>query len=238
MVQMTASMRHLRRSIPLLVLALARPTLLSAQRYNFKYYSHSAGLGGMDGHSLLQDRTGFIWIGTSSGLYRYDGLHFRGYTKADGLPDNWIESLHQTASGIMLVGTERGLARRDGETFKPIPIPAPAISSQQSLTSDRQGHRVTSVQNGREALAALEQHSFDLVLMDIQMPEMDGIEAALLIREREKRTGGHIPILAMTAHAMRAIAKSVWRPEWTLMCPSPFAPLNCSRRSALVPPDP
>src|SRR5437016_4900075 len=140
MVHMTASMRHLRRSIPLLVLALALPTLLSAQRYNFKYYSHSAGLGGMEAHSLLQDRTGFIWIGTSSGLYGYDGLHFRGYTKADGLPDNWIDSLHQTASGIMLVGTERGLARRDGETFKPIPIPGtPAISSQQSLTSDRQG---------------------------------------------------------------------------------------------------
>jgi two-component system sensor histidine kinase/response regulator len=59
------------------------------------------------------------------------------------------------------------------------------------------------VQNGREALAALEQHSFDLILMDIQMPEMDGLEATLLIREREKGTGRHVPILAMRAHAMK-----------------------------------
>jgi signal transduction histidine kinase/CheY-like chemotaxis protein/streptogramin lyase len=134
------SMRHLRRSIPLLVLALALPTWLRAQRYNFKYYAHEDGLGAMEVHSLLQDRTGFIWIGASSGLYRYDGRHFRGYTTADGLPDIWIESLHETASGIFLVGTRKGLARRDGETFQTIPIPGtPAISSQQSLTSDRQG---------------------------------------------------------------------------------------------------
>jgi len=70
------------------------------------------------------------------------------------------------------------------------------------LILERQGHRVTPVQNGREALAAVEHQTFDLVLMDVQMPEMDGIETSLLIREREKGTGRHIPIVAMTAHAM------------------------------------
>jgi two-component system, sensor histidine kinase and response regulator len=68
---------------------------------------------------------------------------------------------------------------------------------------ERHGHRVTAVQTGRQALDALAQSSFDLVLMDIQMPEMDGLEAAAVIREREKDTGQHIPIIAMTAHAMR-----------------------------------
>jgi CheY-like chemotaxis protein len=71
------------------------------------------------------------------------------------------------------------------------------------LILERQGHAVTAVQNGRQALAAVEQRSFDVVLMDIQMPEMDGIEATLLIREREKGTSRHVPILAMTAHAMK-----------------------------------
>ena len=58
MVNRTGRMAHLRRSIPLSVLALVLPTLLRAQRYNFKYYAD--GLGGMEAHSLLQDRSGFI----------------------------------------------------------------------------------------------------------------------------------------------------------------------------------
>ena len=49
----------------------------------------------------------------------------------------------------------------------------------------------------------MERHKFDLVLMDVQMPEMGGLEATQAIREREKTTGGHVPIIAMTAHAMQ-----------------------------------
>ena len=67
---------------------------------------------------------------------------------------------------------------------------------------EKRGHAVTVVGNGREALAALEAQGFDLVLMDIQMPEMDGFEATAAIREREKVSARHIPIIAMTAHAM------------------------------------
>lgn len=67
---------------------------------------------------------------------------------------------------------------------------------------ERQGHQVTLALNGREALAALERADFDVVLMDVQMPEMDGFEATSAIRMKESRTGSHIPIVAMTAHAM------------------------------------
>jgi two-component system, sensor histidine kinase and response regulator len=56
--------------------------------------------------------------------------------------------------------------------------------------------------NGREALAAIEEYDFDVVLMDAQMPEMDGFQATAAIREREKLTGGHLRIIALTAHAM------------------------------------
>jgi PAS domain S-box-containing protein len=65
------------------------------------------------------------------------------------------------------------------------------------------GHEVTTANNGRHALDALESNSFDLILMDVQMPEMDGYQATAAIRERELRTKNHIPVVAMTAHAMK-----------------------------------
>ena len=64
------------------------------------------------------------------------------------------------------------------------------------------GHTVEIASTGAEALAALEQHTFDVVLMDVQMPEMDGFEATAAIRAQERATSRHIPIIAMTAHAM------------------------------------
>ncbi len=65
------------------------------------------------------------------------------------------------------------------------------------------GHEVIVVGNGREAISAFQRGGIDLVIMDVQMPEVDGFEATQTIREIEKRKGGHIPILAMTAHAMK-----------------------------------
>ena len=58
-------------------------------------------------------------------------------------------------------------------------------------------------QNGREALQALKRQHFDNILIDVQMPEMDGFEATKLIREEEKDSGTHLPIIALTAHAMQ-----------------------------------
>jgi len=68
---------------------------------------------------------------------------------------------------------------------------------------EKRGHHVKVVANGLEALESLEQGSYDLVLMDVQMPEMDGFEATGELRKREKQTGLHTPIIALTAHAMK-----------------------------------
>jgi len=68
---------------------------------------------------------------------------------------------------------------------------------------EKRGHRIEVASNGREALAALKKARFDLVLMDVQMPEMDGLEATAAIREREKNDGTHQPVIALTAHAMK-----------------------------------
>jgi CheY-like chemotaxis protein/HPt (histidine-containing phosphotransfer) domain-containing protein len=66
----------------------------------------------------------------------------------------------------------------------------------------RRGHQVTVATDGREVLQALDQARFDLILMDVQMPNMSGFECARAIRQVEKLSGTHIPIIAMTAHAM------------------------------------
>ena len=68
---------------------------------------------------------------------------------------------------------------------------------------EKRGHTVVVAGTGRAALAALDRQAFDIVLMDVQMPEMDGREATRAIRERERIHGGHIPILAVTASAMK-----------------------------------
>jgi CheY-like chemotaxis protein len=67
----------------------------------------------------------------------------------------------------------------------------------------RRGHKVSLAANGVEALQALEKRSFDLILMDMQMPVMGGMDATKVIREQEKATGGRVPIIAMTAYAMK-----------------------------------
>ncbi len=69
---------------------------------------------------------------------------------------------------------------------------------------ERNGHRVTLASTGKEALEALDRRAFDIVLMDVQMPEMNGLEAAAAIRHKERFTGEHLPIIALTAGAMES----------------------------------
>ncbi len=103
---------------------------------------------------------------------------------------------------------ERGAAgRRPPRRVRPLRI----LLAEDSLVNqklavgllERQGHSVAVANNGREAVAALETGEYDLVLMDVQMPEMDGLEATAAIRHREQQTDRHVPIIAMTAHAMK-----------------------------------
>jgi two-component system, sensor histidine kinase and response regulator len=71
-----------------------------------------------------------------------------------------------------------------------------------SLMLEKKGHVVVTVNNGREAIETLADQDFDAVLMDVQMPEMDGLQTTAAIRAREEGTDRHLPILAVTAHAL------------------------------------
>ena len=121
-----------------------------------------------------------------------------------------------TALSVHPAGTDDDRDDRPGDD----PAVSPAIPERRTLrvllTEDnpvnqrvaggmlaKAGYSVVTANNGKEALKALEEGEFDLVLMDVQMPEMDGFEATAAIRLKEKATGDHMPVIAMTAHAMK-----------------------------------
>ncbi len=113
------------------------PMAAMAQRYAFKSYLQEEGLGNLVVMSLLQDSTGFIWVGTQNGLFRYDGGGFKRFGAEEGLPSTRIFSLHETADGILWAGTEFGVARRMGDRFAAADIGGLARVS--SITSTKDG---------------------------------------------------------------------------------------------------
>jgi CheY-like chemotaxis protein len=127
-------------------------------------------------------------------------------------PVRWEELKHAIAAAL----GAQAVSRESAGKIVPDSSGSPPVRCQILLAEDnlvnqrvvqgvleKEGHRVVVVGNGRDALHALENGSFDLVLMDVQMPEMDGFEATRAIREGEALTKTHLPIVALTAHAMK-----------------------------------
>jgi len=109
-----------------------------------------------------------------------------------------------------------GVTAVEGEPDKPLSPerdlpPLRVLLAEDSLVNqklatallEREGHTVTVAGNGREAVEAFESRDFDVILMDVQMPEMDGLEATVIIRAKQKARGHRVPIVAMTAHALK-----------------------------------
>jgi two-component system, sensor histidine kinase and response regulator len=108
------------------------------------------------------------------------------------------------ARGVAGAPTEAAVTRQAMRSLKILLAEDNPVNQHLALTLlNKWGHQVVVAGTGREAVTALRSSSFDLVLMDLQMPEMGGIEATKIIREGERATGQHIPIVAMTAHAMK-----------------------------------
>jgi diguanylate cyclase (GGDEF)-like protein len=106
----------------LVCLGLACASLLPAQRQLFHQYGSSDGLTNLNVRCLLQDPTGYIWVGTDNGLFRYDGGKFRAFGHADGLSNTEITSLAESPSGTLWVGTNDGVALLAGDRFQPVDI--------------------------------------------------------------------------------------------------------------------
>src|SRR5712692_4579753 len=120
------------------------PLSLPAQRYRFRYYSHHDGLKDPEVHSLLQDRSGFLWVGTAAGLFRYDGVRFARL--GDPSP---VNSICQTPDGTLWIGTRDGLARLLADHLELVDPPGRVqINGHSSIATNGRGSLYVATSNG------------------------------------------------------------------------------------------
>ena len=177
-----------------------------------------ANMPGMDGFDVAEqiaanpDLSGLsIMMLTSSGKYgdseRARALGISAYLTKPIDAAGLHEAICRVLEGAAIPGLSRPATPTSG---KGLARPLRILLAEDNVVNQRvavglltkRGHAVTVANNGVEALAALERASVDLILMDIQMPQMGGFEATAAIRARERESGGHVRIVAMTAHAM------------------------------------
>lgn len=111
-----------------------------AQKFAFQEFGYADGLLNLAVEQVIQDKDGFLWVGTQNGLYRFDGHSFAEFGVRDGVPATSLQSMHQSADGTIWLGTPVGLWVQNGSRFDKVDIaPAKKVVGAQGVASDRSG---------------------------------------------------------------------------------------------------
>jgi len=131
----------LRRAIPFaLALLMLAGCALRAQEYRFRSFGIAEGLNNLAIRRIYQDRVGFIWVSTESGIFRYDGDRFEAFTTDQGIPSNSGVAFGDAPDGSLLAGGSIGLYRLSGNRFEKLPVDFNTIDWAQGIQSDGKGH--------------------------------------------------------------------------------------------------
>jgi signal transduction histidine kinase/ligand-binding sensor domain-containing protein/ActR/RegA family two-component response regulator len=122
----------------------------TAQRYSFQLYGQAEGLTNLAPIAMLQDRTGFLWVGTQNGLFRFDGTRFEPFDTARGLPSSRVDSLYEDPNGVIWAATPGGIARFDGHRFTPVSFAGTirTATRRQGLAMDSAGRLYAAAADG------------------------------------------------------------------------------------------
>ena len=132
--------------------------MLCAQEYSFRYFGNADGLNNLVVLAIYEDRTGFFWVSTQNGIFRFDGVRFQPYGLGKGIPANSFASFGEAPDGSLLVGGEFGLYHLLHDRFEKLTLPFNSVSPAQGIQADGKGRTFVSTGAGLVELSSQPGH--------------------------------------------------------------------------------
>jgi diguanylate cyclase (GGDEF)-like protein len=173
-------MNFLRNAI-VLALLIFSTGMVQAQEYGFRYLGASEGLTNLTIREIYQDRTGFIWVSTENGIFRFDGERFEEFGPNQGIPSSSAAGLGEAPDGTLLVGGKFGLYNLHGNHFEKLNVAFKSVSWAQGIQADGKGHTYIGTDCG-------------LVVLSIAVHN-DGFEARVIPQPAQVRGTGAFGVL-------------------------------------------